>query len=279
MRSVDRRVTVTGKFSDVGITDTHTVWVNWGDGSPLESVSVSQLADTFSGQHRYAAGGRFTITVTARDDDGGVSLHQQTNAYVQGIGLVDGVLYVIGTDGKDHVQVKDKHNGATIEVQLKLNNGPTSKTTYAASAVTDIVMLLLGGDDHAQIHDKVRKDAIILGGDGKDHLQGGGGNNVLSGGDGDDHLQGGDRADILIGGQGRDHLQGEDGHDLLIGGASTREEDLEALDAALADWTCFNPIGAVLELLWIVDDCDRDQLNGGDGLDLILPGIGDQFSN
>ena len=42
--------------------------------------------------------------------------------------------------------------------------------------------------------------------------------------------------DILIGGSGKDKLAGGPGHDLLIRGATENENDLDALEAALAEW-------------------------------------------
>ena len=56
-------------FSDVGTLDEHAVAVNWDDGSPVELISVDQLADTFAGSHTYATGGIFTVTITLIDDD------------------------------------------------------------------------------------------------------------------------------------------------------------------------------------------------------------------
>jgi hypothetical protein len=70
---------LSGSFDDLGLLDTHTVTVNWGDGSPLENVSTSQLianptTRVFSLLHRFPdnptlgeTGYNFTIEVV--DDD------------------------------------------------------------------------------------------------------------------------------------------------------------------------------------------------------------------
>ncbi|MCB1030323.1 MAG: hypothetical protein KDA95_03245 [Acidimicrobiales bacterium] len=61
-------------FSDVGIVDTHTATVDWGDGSTVEPAAVSE--DKGSGvvaaAHTYAIDGPVTVKICVTDDDGGV---------------------------------------------------------------------------------------------------------------------------------------------------------------------------------------------------------------
>jgi len=67
-----------GSFTDVGTLDTHTATVNWGDGTPTETVTVNQLSGggTLDGSHRYADNGQYTVTVVLRDDDQGLAISQ-----------------------------------------------------------------------------------------------------------------------------------------------------------------------------------------------------------
>ena len=57
------------QFDDVGTLDTHTVSIDWGDGSPIEMGASSDR--TFDATHTYADNGDYTIAVTVNDDDGG----------------------------------------------------------------------------------------------------------------------------------------------------------------------------------------------------------------
>ncbi len=65
--------TITASITDPGAADTHTATVDWADGSPLQAVSVAQLAAGVA--HVYGDNGVFNVTVTATDDDGGVGDH------------------------------------------------------------------------------------------------------------------------------------------------------------------------------------------------------------
>ncbi|MFO0942825.1 MAG: hypothetical protein U0930_18975 [Pirellulales bacterium] len=68
-------VTLSGSYSDVGSQDTHTLSIDWGDGS---SQTISVAGGTFSLFHRYLDDGvsgtssdTYTVLVTLVDDDGG----------------------------------------------------------------------------------------------------------------------------------------------------------------------------------------------------------------
>jgi uncharacterized repeat protein (TIGR01451 family) len=61
-------VTLNFSFTDpAGSNDSYTGTINWGDGSPTTSFNSSPVSQT----HHYATAGKFTITVTVSDEDGG----------------------------------------------------------------------------------------------------------------------------------------------------------------------------------------------------------------
>src|SRR5205823_2482168 len=70
--NIGATATVISSFSDAGVTDTHTVLYNWGDGvTTTGSVTESNGSGTTSGSHAYTAPGSFTVRVTVTDKDGG----------------------------------------------------------------------------------------------------------------------------------------------------------------------------------------------------------------
>ncbi|MCP4782529.1 MAG: hypothetical protein GY903_24070, partial [Fuerstiella sp.] len=129
-RSADGQVTIDGAFRDIGLLDTHTVIVKWGDGSdpdndntPGETLtSVDQLNDLFTATHHYPNGGIYSINVSVLDDNGGLA-SASTTAVVIGVGLVDGTLYIVGTDERDHVNLKFNKKKDELKVDAKLNQG------------------------------------------------------------------------------------------------------------------------------------------------------------
>ncbi|HMQ02487.1 MAG TPA: DUF5050 domain-containing protein [Pyrinomonadaceae bacterium] len=58
-----------GAIADVGTLDTHTITINWGDGTPATTINLAAGETAFNADHDYNAAGTFNITVTASDDD------------------------------------------------------------------------------------------------------------------------------------------------------------------------------------------------------------------
>jgi hypothetical protein len=70
-------VTLAGTFADVGVLDTHSGSVDWGDGS-VSTLDIAQAAGSGSFadmQHTYADDGTYEVIVTMVDNDGGLGTH------------------------------------------------------------------------------------------------------------------------------------------------------------------------------------------------------------
>jgi len=176
--------------------------------------------------------------------------------------------------------------------------GDRIKTTFDPAAIDRIVILTCDGDDYVNIHSGgsdgasdggsdggVDIAAIIHGGAGKDHLDGGAGNDVIVGGTGRDKLFGRAGRDVLIGGDGRDDLKGGRGEDILIGGTTAHDNDLAALDAVFQEWSSTadyldristlrdgtgNTGVALAAGVTVFDDGAKDNLDGEKDLDWYL---------
>ena len=140
----------------------HIMLVDWGDGSSPEPIDPNPIGGNFAASHEYVTGGVYQIVVTVSDDDTGVSLPATVGAILQGVGVVDGTLYVVGTDGRDKVDFKLDPQRDELLVDVKLNQGSEGngnddddtdyeeriRQTHKASSIERIIALLCGGDDH-----------------------------------------------------------------------------------------------------------------------------------
>src|SRR5262249_5320249 len=74
-------VTLSGSFTDPGTQDTHTVTIDWGDGSSATTVNLAAGVTSFDGiTHQYlddnptgTPSDIYTISVTVTDKDGATS--------------------------------------------------------------------------------------------------------------------------------------------------------------------------------------------------------------
>lgn len=288
-------VAVSGVFVDVGKLDSHSATIDWGDGSPTQNATVVSAngSGTISASHTFAGGGVYTITVTLTDDDGGIDV-KKTTAVVTGVSINNGVLQIVGTANADHVTVNKQGNGL---IKVHADFLPSGNfVTFPLSGIGSIEIVLCAGDDHATIAGNITLPAAIDGGPGDDHLNGGGGTNVIIGAEGNDHINGGSVRDVLIGGLGRDRLVGEKGDDLLIGDRTAYDSsgphgllwNLDALYAIRDAWNAPTSIsdrrntlesgvgiGNSFSLRFqsgatVFDDGERDRLTGSSGTDWFL---------
>ena len=159
------------------------------------------------------------------------------------LGVVDGVLTIVGSDGSDRIVVKPT-DGDPDELTVRINERdygfklkPKNNPDNPYADVTLIQIHGLGGDDDIIVKPGITIPAWLYGGLGDDKLKGGDGDDVLIGGDGDDLLVGGEGRDLLIGGRGADKIVGNAGDDLLIAGYTAFDAIDSALAAIMAEWT------------------------------------------
>lgn len=285
-KSLDGDVSIDGAFADVGVNDTHTVTVDWGDDSALQVITTDQLADTFAGDHTYTTGGIFTVTVTVTDSDGDFT-SSTTEAVVVGVGLNGGVLQVIGSDGSEKVTIRKIDGGNTIKVKVKEQGvGTTALVEFDATLINSIFVSGMGGNDMIVVAHSIDLDTQLNGDDGDDFIYGGGGNDVMNGGSGDDLLFGRDGTDEIFGGDGDDLIYGNGDGDTLHGGAGSDKiwGSIGADTINGGDGNDFLFGGAGDDVLngdagsdWLLGGSGNDTINGGDGNDILLGQAGNDI--
>ncbi|MCP4769766.1 MAG: tandem-95 repeat protein, partial [Gammaproteobacteria bacterium] len=125
--------------------------------------------------------------------------------------LENNVLYILGTDGPDDVQVSD--DGNQWKVKVTYDDGDSEVELWFAQSETDsIVVKACAGDDQVQMSSGETDIPFYIYGDaGDDQIQGGSYSDTIFGGPGSDQIQGNDGNDTLVGGSGTDSIQGGNG--------------------------------------------------------------------
>jgi Dockerin type I domain/PKD domain/RTX calcium-binding nonapeptide repeat (4 copies) len=287
-KSSDKVVNISGSFSDIGTLDTHVVVVDWGDGTPVQALGGANLdlvSDTFTATHTYARPGIYAITVTVTDDDTGTAT-KTTSAVLEGVGVVDGTLYIIGTNNRDHVHLRLDEKKNEFKVDVKLNQGGSGgvkpfKQTFVASQIERVVAFLCGGNDHFDGGSDGGSDGganfhipqIVFGGDGNDKLHGSAYSDALFGGAGIDDIKGSDGNDLLVGGRHRDSIKGGGGDDLQIGGWIGNDFNDPSIvvdvQMALTAWQSKSIVTVLAALGQLHDDGVQDHQKGDQGRNTI----------
>jgi hypothetical protein len=131
-------------------------------------------------------------------------------------GLTD--LVVNGSPtGHNDIEIESGQDGNVIDVKVEASKF-TFEREFQAAAINRLLVFGGPGDNHIHVDDNVRVPAILMGSDGNDHIEAGGG------------------PSIVIGGLGSDHLEAGSGAAILIGGTTDFDRNVPALDALLAEW-------------------------------------------
>ncbi len=242
--TVVRGIAAPFAFSAAGGIGPYTYTINWGDGSPLQSVVAGASVAV---EHAFPTDGGYTVGVVAMAAGGGTAAPSTVavQALVMGI-LVDfdgaKTLAIGGSAGADNIRVRMKEN-CDDRIIVKVNEREYEhrfRGTFANPAADPIDRLLiaaLGGHDHVRLENDIPIDAHVDGGAGNDQIRTGAGDDIVLGGEGDDKLHGGDGRDILIGGRGADTLYGGDQQDILIAGYTDFDSDRFALHGVALEWS------------------------------------------
>jgi 6-phosphogluconolactonase (cycloisomerase 2 family) len=278
-------VTVSAKFTDAGILDTHSATINWGDGTFSDAViDESNGAGTLTATHTYTGGGLFDVEVILTDDVGGTT-SGSTTSMTSGAGIKDGVLYVVGTQGDDRVHISRWCKGLYI-VHANFLPGRWHTQTFKADEFDSINIQLGDGNDHGHLLGRIDLPVLMDGGQGDDHLVAGSAPATLIGGEGDDRLTGSPADDTILGGDGNDLIFGGRGNDDISGGLGNDwifgESGDDTLDGGDGDDHLFGGSGDDAILGGAGDDLasgdsGADWLEGGAGDDRLFGGLGDDW--
>jgi Ca2+-binding RTX toxin-like protein len=270
-----------GLFQDAGTADTHTARWDFGDGTIIDFVSTDRSSPA-TAAHTYTSEGTYTVALTIRDDDGGVTSVQKT-VTITAVALQTDpcdpektALVIGGTTANDTIVISPQGSGGGVAVLI---NG-VSKGVFQPTG--HVIVYGQAGDDDIQVAGSIGLETWLFGEAGNDRLKGGSGAAILSGGDGDDLLNGGGGRSVLIGGRGKDRLIGASGDDILIGGFTLYDGSVLSLCTILHEWNSGNgyadrvaDLKRLLNAITVINDQQADMLTGSSGLDWFFADVGD----
>jgi Ca2+-binding RTX toxin-like protein len=141
-------------------------------------------------------------------------------------------LDVVNDDPHDSIMIA---GGPEISISGSAASRPVN---ILGELVSEIVVLVGGGDDSVQADNSLAIPMVVWGGSGDDDLRGGSGNDRLHGELGDDTLVGGAGNDVLSGGAGMDSIDAGSGDDRMVASAGHDEIDGgDGVDALLVTGT------------------------------------------
>nr|MBI3614343.1 putative Ig domain-containing protein [Nitrospirota bacterium] len=276
--------TRTASFTDPDAGDSWTATVDYGDGTPVETLLVTPDASPLTPHeiplaHTYADEGLYTVTVAVTDGLGSVG----QGTFTTTVQNVAPVLVPIGP--------KSVNEGDEIRFTLHATDqGPLDgpRLTYAAAdlpagatfnattqefawtptdaqgpgsyVVTFSVSDGLAPTSEAVTLTVIEPFLLITGTEGDDWLVGTGADDRIEALGGNDVVFAGAGHDVLEGGEGHDVLRGEAGDDQLSGGVGN-----DHLEGGMGNDVLTG--GAGDDGLW--GDAGADELRGGDGNDTL----------
>jgi hypothetical protein len=276
----DEVVTVTTVYSDPGKSDTHSVIIDWGDGSPAQPATVmeSDGSGTADATHRYSTGGVYTVNIELADDDGAATT-QQTTAYITGIRQFETILQIVGSEENDIVTVVPQ-GASQFFVDMTIPSLGNFRHSFDLEQVSGIDVYVGAGNDRVMVSNRLHLETFMVGGPDDDHVQGGHGPNTLFGGPGTDRLLGGDDRDILVGGEGSDTVFGYGEDDVLVGDAwEFGRHDTAATTVWRSSSSFDDRQTAISGLAMISADSASDTLFGGGDSNLFFISGADDFKD
>ena len=252
--------------------------IDFGDGSgarddlfqqglPLEFThTYNDFSDEFGYQAR----------VTVTDADGDVATIDLTTIVVSRLIVIDGVLYVGGTDRSERIIVQSSNSqGVFVKID--------GRNYYPDDSVSErVVVYGNGGNDSITVTGNVLP-VEFHGGAGNDYLAGSRYADLLDGGEGNDRILGGLGDDVLLGGGGNDRLGGGSDNDYLHGDDTVDNlfgipVYFESLDRDVFISPSPNPGRDTLSGDYNDDVLDggpdNDRVTGGNGNDIVRGGAG-----
>ncbi|MCA1568529.1 MAG: Ig-like domain-containing protein [Acidobacteria bacterium] len=156
-------ITVSGRFEDSGVRDTHTAVWDWGDGTTSPAAFTEKEGSaSVSDSHVYVTPGAYLIKLVVTDDDGAVGIGEAFNTVGVYPAITTGSIKPVVTEtGKISASISglgiNKRDGV---INVEKPAGATVRRAYVGAATTGFHRYLLASGDVKLDHVPVSWDIV-----------------------------------------------------------------------------------------------------------------------
>jgi hypothetical protein len=218
--SIGQMAKATVSFEDVNLQDHYLASIDWGDGTPVETIELGS-SRMFNASHPYTKPGKHLATIKLIDQSTGLRSIATTEFFVVGAGISAGQLQIIGSDQRDQITVIVEPKYTTVV--NRIGNGKTTTQRFSTKDFSKVYIATFDGDDFINVVGGLSLPTQIESGRGNDYIQSGRGASSIEDLFGNNRIFAGSAADVIRTGLGNDFIHAGSGHNQIkdAGGKNT----------------------------------------------------------
>ncbi|MFN5101224.1 MAG: lectin-like protein [Planctomycetota bacterium] len=218
--SVGQIAKATISFEDINLEDHYLASLDWGDGTPVETIELGS-SRMFNASHSYTKPGKHLATIKLTDQSTELSTIATTEFYVGGTAISAGQLQIIGSDQRDQITVIVEPKYTTVV--NRIGSGRTTTQRFSTKDFSKVYIATFDGDDFINVVGGFSIPTQIESGRGNDYVQSGRGASSIEDLFGNNRIFAGSAADVIRTGLGNDFIHAGSGHNQIkdAGGKNT----------------------------------------------------------
>ncbi len=226
--SIGQMAKATVSFEDVNLQDHYLASIDWGDGTPVETIELGS-SRMFNASHSYTKPGKHLATIKLTDQSTGLRSIATTEFFVVGTGISAGQLQIIGSDQRDQITVIVEPKYTTVV--NRIGNGKTTTQRFSTKDFSKVYIATFDGDDFINVVGGFSIPTQIESGRGNDYVQSGRGASSIEDIFGNNRIFAGSAADVIRTGLGNDEIHaGAGGNQIFDLGGNNRIIALQGSD-------------------------------------------------
>jgi len=211
--SIGQMAKATVSFEDVNLQDHYLASIDWGDGTPVETIELGS-SRMFNASHPYTKPGKHLATIKLTDQSTELSTIATTEFYVGGTAISAGQMQIIGSDQRDQITVIVEPKYTTVV--NRIGSGRTTTQRFSTKDFSKVYIATFDGDDFINVVGGFSIPTQIESGRGNDYVQSGRGASSIEDLFGNNRIFAGSAADVIRTGLGNDEVHAGAGENQIF---------------------------------------------------------------